>query len=123
MGVTKWEKIRSKILERDKFICLNCGKPATEVHHKDGSASNKSHKFWNNKPENLMSICHRCNIMLDLKLQGASSFNKGKWEEDKERTKEIINLSKKYSQSKIARMLGITRQRVNQIFKKSVVEK
>jgi hypothetical protein len=37
--------------------CERCGKPATEIHHKDGSKTN--HKL-----SNLMAVCHPCNAKL-----------------------------------------------------------
>lgn len=113
-----WERIRTKVLKRDNFICLNCGSKATEVHHIDASGSNKPKGKWNNKLENLMSVCHRCNILLDLEMWEEKSFSRGKWKEENERNENIILLLNKKSQSEIARELGITRQRVNQIVKR-----
>ena len=113
-----WKNVRLRILERDKFICQNCGKKATEVHHKDGSGSNKPSLAQNNSQENLISVCHRCNIKLDLELQGVKSFNRGRTIEDVQRNLTISELSKTVSMSEISRKFGITRQRVEQIVKK-----
>lgn len=112
-----WEKIRIKILQRDKFICQNCEAQATEVHHRDGTGSNRLAKEVNNNPENLISVCHRCNIRLDLELRGVSVFAKD-FERKPQRDKKIMDLLKVKSQSEISRELGITRQRVSQIVKR-----
>jgi hypothetical protein len=118
-----WEVVRLKALQRDSFICQRCGVEATEVHHKDGTGSNNFWKERNNKLDNLISVCHKCNIQLDLELWGTTNFNKGKWKKDVERNNMILELSKKFSQSEISRKLGITRQRVNQIIKREAVDK
>jgi hypothetical protein len=34
-------------------VCELCGAPATLVHHKDQNT-------YNNAPENLMCLCHKC---------------------------------------------------------------
>ena len=113
---TGWETMRLKTLARDDCICRVCGGDGKEVHHLDGSGSNRKAKEMNNGLDNLITVCHRCHIKLDLIEQG--NFGKGKWQEEIERNEEIIELSKKISQTQISKMYDITRQRVNQIIKK-----
>lgn len=112
-----WGTMRLKVLARDNCICQICGKDAQEVHHLDGTGSNRKRKEMNNNLNNLITVCHRCHIRLEI-LKGGD-FSKGKWEEDEERNETIIKMLGKFSQSRISRMMGITRQRVNQIVKKS----
>lgn len=112
-----WAKLRLDILKRDNYICLNCGKLASEVHHKDGSGSNKLIREQNNNIDNLISVCHKCNILLDLEIWGGS-FNRGKWKKDTKRNNYLKVLLKDFSQVEVSRKLGITRQRVNQLMKK-----
>lgn len=107
-----WSIIRLKVLARDDCICQKCYEEAREVHHKDGTGSNRPEKDKNNSMDNLITVCHRCHMQLEV---GRRVFNNKNWVEDKERNKKIIELSKKYSQVKISKMYGITRQRVNQI--------
>lgn len=30
----QWQEARDYILKRDRFFCVRCGEPATDVHHK-----------------------------------------------------------------------------------------
>lgn len=115
---TGWSTVRLKVLARDNYICQKCGKSAKEVHHLDGTGSNRKRKEMNNGLNNLITVCHKCHVRLDLIQKGTNGFGKGKWQEEEERNAEIIKLSKKLSQTKISKMFGITRQRVNQIIKK-----
>ena len=55
-----WEKLRKKILERDRYLCqecLKCGiyKTATDVDHIVPLA-----KGGSNDENNLQSLCHEC---------------------------------------------------------------
>jgi 5-methylcytosine-specific restriction endonuclease McrA len=121
-----WVSVRKKTLEKDMYTCQNCGNKATEVHHKDGSGSNRKAKDQNNSLENLMSVCHKCNIRLDLELQGIKNFNKGVWKEDKKRNKEIAGMYPERTLMEIGKIYNLSRQRVQQIVvkeKKSKVEK
>lgn len=53
---------RQKVLERDKFCCVQCGDTANlTVHHKDGTSARKGMKA-NNKLSNLITLCRRCHI-------------------------------------------------------------
>lgn len=47
----QWRQIRAFILDRDPFC--PCGRPATDVDHRDGDATN-------NDPENLQGLCRSC---------------------------------------------------------------
>lgn len=29
----EWQNIRRSILQRDNYLCVNCGEPAAEIHH------------------------------------------------------------------------------------------
>lgn len=49
------KKIRNLILEKSKFTCYYCGKPANQIHHKDLSKNNHSE-------ENLVASCRSCNL-------------------------------------------------------------
>ena len=114
-----WIQKRKEALERDNYTCQVCGGKATEVHHIDGTGSNRPEKERNNNLDNLLSVCHKCHIQLDLK-RFENGFNKGEWHEKKERNKKIYWIYKntKMSQTKISKIFGVTRQRVYQIIKK-----
>ena len=59
----EWQKVREAVLKRDKYLCVNCGKPATEVHH-------KKHLTPDNimdlnvclNMDNLASLCRDCHL-------------------------------------------------------------
>ena len=115
---TGWDVVRLKALARDNYTCQVCGNRAREIHHIDGSGSNRPRREQNNNLENLISVCHRCHIGLDFQRLKVNGFFKGKWIEEKERNLEILNLSNKLSQTAISKIYSITRQRVNQIIKR-----
>lgn len=50
----KWEEIRQKVLERDKYKCIVCGKPATQVHHIHLRSKRRDLLYEMN---NLVAIC------------------------------------------------------------------
>ncbi|MDO5352022.1 MAG: HNH endonuclease signature motif containing protein [Succinatimonas sp.] len=59
----RWKLLRTKILARDKYLCVQCLKkgiytPATEVDHIQATALGGS--MFNEK--NLQSLCHRCHL-------------------------------------------------------------
>jgi len=113
-----WEKVRLEVLLRDSYTCQECNNRATEVHHKDGTGhSQKSRRNMNNNLENLISVCHRCNLLLALKEKG-KPFSIGSPKLRIKRDKKIIELLKNFSQIKISKMFGLTRQRISQIKKK-----
>ena len=111
---TGWYSVRIKVLERDNYICIICGKKASEVHHWDGSGSNRPRKEMNNSLNNLVSVCHRCHTKLDLILHGGT-FYKGMQREKIERNETIINMLSNMTQTEIAKVFGLTRQRIGQI--------
>ena len=109
-----WKTIRKKVLKRDHNTCQGCGcKYKLEVHHIDGSGSNKSIDKTNNKMSNLITLCHTCHMEVEIERVG--SFSDGKWQRDKERDMEIYVRSEMESQSQIARDIGLSRQRVSMI--------
>lgn len=46
------DKLRKEIFERDKWLC-ECGKPATEIDHRNGNS---------NRPNDLRAVCRACNL-------------------------------------------------------------
>ena len=53
--------LKKSILKRDNYMCQQCGTSAKIIHHKD---LNKS----NNKPENLVTFCKSCHMLLHWRL-------------------------------------------------------
>jgi len=51
-----WKTIRTRVLQRDKGLCLCCGYKASQVHHRNYSADVMSGR--NIKP--LASLCRKC---------------------------------------------------------------
>lgn len=60
---TEFQRIRPIILERDNYRCQYCGAETKEVHHIDGNRAN-------NKPENLLATCKKCNNQRKKKVLG-----------------------------------------------------
>ena len=59
---TAWDKLRKRILERDKYLCQGCLAkqritPATEVNHKTPKAQGGT-----DDEANLEAICHPCHV-------------------------------------------------------------
>ena len=50
-----WQRKRYVVLRRDSWHCVNCGKPATEVHHK-----RYARNIGNEPIKWLVSICKDC---------------------------------------------------------------
>ena len=111
-----WDKMRLKALDRDNHKCRFCGEEANEVHHLDETGSNRPEKMKNHKLGNLITLCHKCHI--DIHDTKGTGFGKGKWEAEEERNEEIYSLLGKITQTQIAKMYGITRQRVHQIIRR-----
>ena len=59
----EWELTREYILKRDNYLCVNCGKPAEEVHHKKHlSPENINDVSVTMNPKNLVSLCKNCHF-------------------------------------------------------------
>lgn len=52
----KWEEVRTKVLERDNYKCVVCGKPATQVHHIHLRSKRRDLMY---EMCNLVSLCDR----------------------------------------------------------------
>ena len=50
------KKNRLIVLKEANYICFNCGRKATEIHHADLSKDNHS-------LNNLTAACHKCNCL------------------------------------------------------------
>jgi DNA-directed RNA polymerase specialized sigma subunit len=99
-----------KALERDHYKCAECGSDNyVIVHHKDESRK-KGNKNMNNSLENLITLCKSCHADAHKQTMRFKNPN----------IQLIIELR---SQGKtfqfIADHLGISRQRVHQIYRKS----
>jgi len=53
----KWKKLRTKILERDKYICWDCDGSATEVHHLD-----YDYLETDDEEKHCVSLCRICHM-------------------------------------------------------------
>lgn len=53
----KWKKLRTKILERDKYVCWGCDGVATEVHHLDYDCLG-----IDNEEKHCVSLCRVCHM-------------------------------------------------------------
>ena len=59
----EWEQTRDYILKRDKYLCVKCGKPAEEVHHKKHlTPDNIGDVSITMNPDNLISLCKDCHF-------------------------------------------------------------
>jgi hypothetical protein len=114
-----WTKIRLHILERDNYTCQECGKKATDVHHIDGTGSNRPTCKMNNNYDNLVSLCHKCHIIIEYKKKKFSNSNFI----DVRRNNFIILSANFYSQTELSRIFGLSRQRINEIIKKKTIIK
>ena len=55
----KWQKKRLEILERDGFICTNCGEDDKQLHvHHRYYGKNK--KVWEYDDDTLTTLCEEC---------------------------------------------------------------
>lgn len=59
----EWQQARDFVLKRDCYLCVKCGKPAEEVHHKTHiSPENIGDPKITMNPENLQSLCRDCHF-------------------------------------------------------------
>ena len=59
----EWQKVRQAVLMRDRFLCVKCGRPAEEVHHKTHlSPKNIGDPRITMNMENLISLCRDCHF-------------------------------------------------------------
>ena len=58
-----WEKTRENALRRDKYLCVECGRPAEVVHHKIHlSLENVNDPSISLNLDNLISLCGKCHF-------------------------------------------------------------
>lgn len=69
----RWQKLRLKILERDRFKCMVCqDKDSTlHVHHR---VYEKKKKIWEAKPDNLVTLCEKCHERCEKIVQNARRY-------------------------------------------------
>lgn len=59
----EWAAVRSYCLMRDNYLCVVCGKPAQEVHHKIHlTPSNIGDKSISLNADNLICLCKDCHF-------------------------------------------------------------
>lgn len=63
--------LRPIILKRDKYICQKCHKKGNIVHHID-------YNKQNNKEDNLITLCNRCNLKVNFNKVYWNNFFKNK---------------------------------------------
>ena len=57
-----WQKIRSRIIKRDKGLCLICETTATHVHHHDYDDATMQGK----NDDSLVSLCETCHLAIEF---------------------------------------------------------
>lgn len=59
----EWQAVREYCLMRDKYLCVKCGSPAEEVHHKIHlTAANIGDRSITLNPQNLACLCRDCHF-------------------------------------------------------------
>lgn len=59
----EWENTRNYILRRDLYLCQDCGKAASEVHHIEHlTPENIGDVTITMNPDNLVSLCRECHF-------------------------------------------------------------
>lgn len=59
----EWREAREYALKRDNYLCVKCGAPAEEVHHKEHiTALNIGNVKITLNPDNLESLCKPCHF-------------------------------------------------------------
>lgn len=70
--MTKWDKVKQKIAERDQNKCVRCACPATDCHHrkprKMGGTRNNNTVYGY---ANLISLCRTCHIWVHTHPAGS----------------------------------------------------
>ncbi len=77
----EWQNVRDGILMRDKYLCVKCGAPAEEVHHKIPlTATNINDPSITMNPDNLVSLCKECHFKIhnEEKVRRAVQRNKAR---------------------------------------------
>jgi len=61
-----WKSIRSRVLERDKGLCIACGNRASVAHH-----GNYSHAALSGRSiQGIYSLCNRCHEFIEFDKDG-----------------------------------------------------
>ena len=59
----EWINTREFILKRDNYLCRDCGRPASEVHHIEHlTPQNIGDVTITMNPDNLVSLCRDCHF-------------------------------------------------------------
>lgn len=59
----EWQTTREAIFKRDNYLCVHCGRPAEEVHHKTRLTPNNIFDTTITlNPSNLVSLCKDCHF-------------------------------------------------------------
>jgi len=59
----EWQKVRQAVLMRDRYLCVKCGRPAEEVHHKIHlNPNNIGDPRITMNMDNLISLCRDCHF-------------------------------------------------------------
>jgi hypothetical protein len=66
-----YKMIRKLVMERDKYTCVYCGKPAQEVDHVI-----PQHLGGHDYPSNLVAACKRCNYIKGTNCAECPSWRK-----------------------------------------------
>lgn len=57
----QWRRVRTLVMEKNNYICEQCGSPATIVHHIEHlNDSNLNDPYITLDEANLMAVCHEC---------------------------------------------------------------
>jgi hypothetical protein len=103
-----WQKLRKRILERDKFTCVFCGFKAEKfmiVHHIDDNPNNN--RFYN-----LETICPMCNLILHVGIGTVLDEVVDLYRKSSSSQEEIIRLTRRMrvlgkTDSQIIKALGL----------------
>ncbi len=71
-----WERLRKKVLQRDGYICVYCGQPATEVDHLIPKSLPGSP---GDVEDNLVSSCKPCNLAKGAKTLTRTTYVNRRW--------------------------------------------